>query len=591
MNHHGISVVHSRRKVLQVGAALLASTVLRRPAYAAPLSSSAVGDPREPAALPAAILSAYEVGERDITINPGTYVLPDTGSNSIELNDWSDATIHCKDVTLIFEGWRHRPIQLKGCSNVTLQDATLQFAVLSYTQGRIKAIGTDTKGRYVDWQIDAGYPTNIDPEKASYNVLDQHTRLLKVGTGDSESKQVESLGVGFFRLRQIDGLMGGAAVNDWLVCRAPGGESIIELNNSKNCTLRRITLKNSGFAAFFEQGGEGGHHYVDCRVTRGARPSGAKEDQLIACGADGFHSVGATVGPTIERCTWDGVLLDDCIAIHGGFSKVLRAEGNKLVVESHRRMGFAVGEPVRVSSTDGFFAQANCIALRELDAPTGQLELTLDRAIGAPVDSKADNPERCGKNYKIVGCTLGNTRSRGILVKADGGLIQDCVIEGCGMSAISIGPEYYWNEADYSWNVKVVGNKIRRNALRNNAIDSPSNISQQADGVIFVHGDGAIGNRNIQISGNTLDENYSPFMMNIGWADGVRIENNIVNSPGPLPLTSPGYIVDFHNCRNVILKGNTYSRPGPSFVEAIHIGADVEGVAGNDESGMRRIDT
>jgi hypothetical protein len=123
---------------------------------------------------------------------------------------------------------------------------------------------------------------------------------------------------------------------------------------------------------------------------------------------------------------------------------------------------------------------------------------------------------------------------RGILVKADDGVIQNCVIRGCGMSAISIGPEYYWNEANYSWNVTVADNLFSQNALRNNL---------NADGVIFVHGDGAMGNRNITIIRNRFEDNYSPNMMNIAWADGVKITDNIINTPAPLPLSEPGHIM------------------------------------------------
>ena len=443
-----------------------------------------VGDPAQPSGLPAAIQEAYNSGAHDITIKPGKYILPATGKNNIEMIGWKDVVIHCKGVTIIFEEARSRPVMLRNCTNITIEDAILQFAGIPYTQGRIKAMGEDAKGKYVDWQVDAGYTTEINPAKTTYNVIDQKTRLLRVGTGDSRAKESEDLGNGLFRLRQITGMMEGAKVNDWLVCRARGGSSIIQLNNSKSCTMRKIILLNSGFGAFFETGGDGDHHYYDCKVTRGPKPKGATEEQLISCGADGFHSTGTRIGPTIERCIWDGVLLDDPIAIHGSLQNVIRSEGNKLILEKGNRANFMVNEPVRISSGDGLFAQANCVAMRVLDPPDSFLELTLDQTIFVPPNAKAGNPEHNGKNFKIIDCILGNTRSRGILVKGDNGLIQGCTIEGCGMSAISIGPEYYWNEADYSWNVTVKGNTLRHNGLRNNL---------RADGVLFVHGDGAIG--------------------------------------------------------------------------------------------------
>ncbi len=578
----------SRRDALKMGGSLLAAAALPGWGMETHPTAVTVGDPSHPSTLAAEIADAYSKGAREIQVNAGVYVLPATGKNSIELTNWSSAAIRCKDVTLVFQELKHRPILLRGCTHVTIEDATLQFATPAFTQGRITAMGEDGSGRYVDWKIDAGYTSAIYPRKVSFNVIDGNTRLLKVGTGDFGASNCVARGPGLFRLRKINGLIGGAAVNDWLVCRADRGESIIQLDSSKECTMKRIVLKNAGFAAFFETDGDGGHHYMDCRVTRGPLPPGATEEQLISCGADGFHSNGTRVGPTIERCAWDGVLLDDCIAIHGRLQKVIRADGNKLTLEAGNDGRFAVNEPVRISSSDGFFGEARCTGMRTLDAPQRYLELTLDKELAAPANSRAGNPERCGRSYRILDCTLGNTRSRGILVKGDDGLIQGCTIDGCGMSAISIGPEFYWGEGDYCWNVTVAHNTLRRNALRNTATpESKPDISQGADGVIFVHGEGAIGNRNIKITGNRFDHNYCPYMMSIAWVDGVEITDNIIDAPSPLPLASPGHVISLHDARNVVLKGNIYADPGPSVVQAVYLGKNVEGVTGNGPSGIQ----
>ena len=129
------------------------------------------------------------------------------------------------------------------------------------------------------------------------------------------------------------------------------------------------------------------------------------------------------------------------------------------------------------------------------------LELTLDRVSGVPAEAKASNPRNNGAGYKILNCTMGNCRSRGILVKADNGLIEGCTISGCGMSAISIGPEYYWGEADYSKNVTIKGNKLLNNVLNGSEA-----------GVIFVHGDGAMGNGNLTITGNHQPRRSCPIL-------------------------------------------------------------------------------
>ena len=436
-----------------------------------------------------------------------------------------NAVIHAKSVTIVFEEISQRPIRLNRCDQVTLEGATLLFAEPSFTQGRVKAIGEDAQGKYLDWQIDAGYPV-FDPVKSMLDVVDQNTRLLKTGTGDTGCQSAELLGTGLFRLRKMYGQLGATAVNNWLITRRPdGGSSIIHLDGCSHCTMRGLTLQNSGFAAFFETGGEGGHYYVDCRVSPGPKPAGATEEQLVGCGADGFHSAGTRHGPTIERCAWEGVLHDDCIAIHGSLQKIIRGEGNQLILEKGNRGGFAVGEPVRISSKDGFFGEFKCAALRVLTDEGELLELTLDRASGAPAEAKASNPRNNGAGYRILNCTLGNCRSRGILVKADNGLIAGCTISGCGMSAISIGPEYWWGEADYSQNVTVRGNTLQNNVLNGSEA-----------GVVFVHGDGAIGNENLAITGNRFDRNYGQIAIYAEDTDGILIDGNrFISSPRRFP--------------------------------------------------------
>ena len=306
----------------------------------------------------------------------------------------------------------------------------------------------------------------------------------------------------------------------------------------------------------------------------GPRPDGASEDELVGCAADGFHSVGTITGPIIDHCSWEGLLHDDCIAIHGSLQNVLRSEGAKLILESGNRGGFVVGEPVRISSAQGYYGEFTCQEMSHTHDREALLELTLDRASGAPADAKASNPRRNGAGFKILDCTLGNCRSRGILVKADNGLIENCTISGCGMSAISIGPEYWWREADYSRNVTVRNNKLLNNVL--NGSDA---------GVIYVHGDGAIGNGNIKIIGNDFEQNYGQIAVHVEDTDGVLISSNhfMVSSlrlPDKVRTT-----LDFRSTKNITLRGNTVDDSNGNDL-LVKLGEKVQGITGNNSSGI-----
>lgn len=532
-----------------------------------------VGNPKNPADLARSMEEAYEQGARDITLTPGTYHLPASKTgDSIRLTKWNDTTIHAWGVTLVFEDLAHRPLHFIDCKNVTWDGGLLRFARPAFTQGRITAVSSDTLGEFTDWQVDAGYFAGIDPVKSTFNAIDPRTRGLKAAVGDWRPRSCQTMGPGLFRLRYITGGAKGFAVSDRLVTRAPGGTTIAHLDGCENCTLRNVTFENGGFATLFETKGKGGNHYLNCTIQPGPRPAGATEDELVGGGADGFHSVGTATGPDIEDCTFTGVFLDDCIAIHGSFHRVVSSTGSTLVILSRPEDRPAAGDTLRVSNPHGFFAQAKCTAVEAL--PNDAVKVTLDQTLNLSVDSsseadphkgtKAGDPGRCGRGFRILRCHLGNTRSRGILAKADDGLIDHCQIEGCAMSGVSLGPEYWWGEADYSWNVTISNNTFRS--------CSKNNYDQ---GSIWVHGEGAIGNRNITIDENRFENCYGQYVMRIEFAAGVRITHNQIDGSFPIPAKSPGHVVWLAHDTEVELMGNAVTNQGSHAGEIVGLAADM----------------
>lgn len=485
-------------------------------------SITAVGDPLYPANLPKALDQAYKSGTRDITINPGVYSLPRSGHQTFLCEQWKDATVHANGVTLIFQEVSECPVLLRHCSNVTWDGGKLLFVRPAYTQGRVIAVGSSEIEDYFDWQIDKGYPDYNSEKRSSFNVVDSATRLLKVGVSDCYALHFDRKELGLLRLYFALGTKQKISVNDRLLTRVEAGSNIFRLEDSSSCTVKNVTLENGGFGTFFETGGDGGNNYIDCKIRPGPRPKDATEDQLVACGADGFHSVGTKKGPNIEGCVFEGIFLDDCIAIHGRFERVLKADDNVMIL-SGTRTAATISEPLRIADTKGFFTQQTCSSiLRQTDQ---NIRVMLEGNVLVPVDhsedadvhkgTKISNPNYCGGHYKVVRCKLGNTRSRAILVKADHGTISGCIVEGCGMSAISIGPEFWWNEAGYCWDVTVSDNTFR-----------DCNKTNGNQPTVWVHGDGAIGNRNIAIENNSFENSYGRYIIRIDATEGAKISGN-----------------------------------------------------------------
>ncbi len=531
---------------------------------AARVGAATIGSPSTPSELFAQLTSAYKAGQRDLTITPGLYKLPPADRDTLGFDGWRDTKIHARGVTMVFEDttWAHRPVRFLHCKNVLFEGATLSLAIPAATQGRIALLGERDGKRFADWQIDAGYTADVDPVKSALDVVDQRTRVLKVGTGDFSPASVDTLAPGRFRM-WFRGELPGFVVGDWLITRAGGGSVICHVDSSERVTLQGLHLQNGGFATLFETSG-GSNRYLACVVEPGPLPAGASEPPICGCGADGFHSTGTSVGPDIEGCEFRGVFHDDNIAIHGSFHNVEAVDGTVLTLKDGAD-DFAVGQPVRISDEHGFFEQAICTRIAA--GSQGRPSLTLDRAMGVPVGAKANNPGRCGRGFKILRCKLGNTRSRGILVKGDDGIIDGNLIEGCGMPAVSIGPEYYWGEANYVWNLRVAHNTFRQ-CQKNGS----------GDGTVFVHGDGAIGNRKITITDNVFDTCYGSTRMSWAWVDGLAVTNNRILCH---EVTLPGsaHALTLAHAHHVTAWGNTiHDVRIPR--EAVQLGPDTPGADG-----------
>ncbi len=533
-----------------------------------------VGDPKQPGKLAQAVQDAYAQGARKIVIRPGTYFLPDVGHTAITLDGWRDAAVSGYGATLILTDlhWMHDAVDLKNCAGVTLAGLTLSQNKITSYQGRIVAVGKDGDGKdYCDWKPDAGYPVPPEHEKGflggDVNVVDAQTRLFKVGAGDFYGVSYQALPGGLFRAQ-----MKGGAAGDWLVGRYGDAPFKVYLNSCHGCTVRDVTLVRNGFAPLREENG-GGNRYLHVVWALGPPPAGGKEAPLVTNSADGMHMTGAYPGPDIERCVFQGLFLDDCIAIHGYLQTVTAVNGPALTLKGGAG-ALKPGGPVRISDTKSFFGEATVTSIK--DNGDGTTAVVLDKDLGVPPDAKLSNPLADGAGYKIIGCRLGNTRSRGILAKADSGLIQDNVIEGCGQAAISLGPEVGWGEADYVRDVT-----ISRNVIRG------SGRCAYGGGAILVHGDGARGNRDIVVQDNHFFADYQGDI-DIQWADGVTLAGNVIaGAPFWPPGISRQSPVSLGHSRAVTLRANVVRNPGVYRPVLVLLGTDVTGLQGDDAAGIR----
>jgi hypothetical protein len=549
-----------------LAAALFALALLGGSAIAqnAAPASVTVGNPAEPNALPQAILDAYAHGARQITIRPGTYLLSHTGGTLIDLTHWSDAVISAYKVTLIIDNQAGAGtlFQLDGCHHVTIAGPVTSQTLQTAYQGHVLSIDqSDPQHLTCVWRPSAGYPVpDAETKELWINFVDAKTKTINTLAGDYYHASLTPLGDGTYRIG-LENRRIWFHIGDYIVARYGDPPAKIHLTGSHECTVKDFTMMRNGFAPIFEGEG-GGNHYIRCHWMLGPRPHGATEDPVVTNAADGLHSPDCDPGPDIEDCTFTGVFLDDCIAIHGGYHKVISVNGPTIVAQNAYAY-YAVGEPVRISNDHGFYLQANVTVLK--DNGDGTSTLTLDSTVAVPTDAHLSNPLHDGQGYKIINCRLGNTRSRGIIVKADSGIIQGCTITNCGLG-LRIGPEYP-SEADYSQHVRVLGNTLADN-----------NTALQIDG------SGVKENKDITIQGNHFMDNLGQDI-NIAWADGVTVDGNTFTAPNAfLADAKPLAPISVHDTNNVVINGNHILTPNAYPKPFVSIGDDVQGLTQNMET-------
>jgi hypothetical protein len=524
-----------------------------------------VGNPKSPDSLGQELTDAYNRGARRISIRVGTYQFSLSGHPILDLSHWKDVKITGHSAILISSEteWGNELIRMDSCSNVEIDDLTLSQTWQPALQGKVTSVSEigDSRTQCV-WQPDPGYP--IPDAGATHfnkgpNIVDAKTRLLKHGCGDEWNADLEPSAGGGYRV--TFGHRVNLAAGDWLVASGKAAPCKVHVLNSHGCTLSNVTLLRNAFASVFEENG-GGNSYYDCHWLLGPKPTEALDKPLVSCSADGFHSVGAYPGPDIENCDFSGVLLGDCITVHGSLQQVKGSSGDTIVVDQDGG-NLKADQPIRIGAP-GFFENGFVKSIH----PNGDhtVTVTLDRILNVPVGARVGNPLFNGQSFKVLGCHIGGTRSRGILVKADSGLIANNVIGGCGMSGISVGPEYEWKEGDYVQDLSVKDNQFGKNGFAGGDLAA-----------ILIHGEGAKGNRNLTIEGNTFDSDYSGDI-DLQWTMGAIIRQNSFTPPdAPPPGLSAPHAISVRSSSDVQIQRNQFKGFGYRNPR-IYTGADVQGM-------------
>lgn len=532
---------------------------------------------------------AISAHESKLVIPRGIYRVtpPKPQAPHLTLRNAKDLTIDATGVTLVCTTL-NQAVRLDGCSNVTIVGLTIDYDPLPFTQGTITRISDDDSA--FDIKLHDGYPTVGG--KVRGIVIDPVTRVVKNETWSRFSGNATSDATGAVHVDWGRPIRDAAKAGDLVVLTGPTlSPHGIFLTHCARTTLDSVTVHASTSFAIIEVHGDA-NTYRNVRIVPGPTPPGATEARLLSSNADGIHSKHASKGPTIERCDLNATG-DDGIAINGDFAMIVRASGARsFILAPSRELTFKVGDRVR-----GFDEQlvptelGRIVEVRSVE-PTGEndprpvqqrrlpelryaehlqkqtYEVTLDRELKLSAGSLMSSPDRNGSGFAVRGCTIRNNRARGILVKASEGVIEGNTIEASALAGIVLSPECeYWLEADYSRDVVIRENTLRRVGCGSR---NPGAIQAGAISVVADSKGAADGHQNIVIERNTVEDSAGCSVVVMS-ANGVTLRQNKFIRPGHLPYgTGSKFGVDgtavvwISQAKNITLDANTTTDPGPN---------------------------
>ena len=475
--------------------------------------------------------------------------------NNVEINGNGSKFIYTKDISAFV---------LEECSGVSLNNITVDYNPLLFTQGMI----TKLDGDHIEFQVDAGYSDDMDfyfnNGANSANVIDSETGAMKANTRDWFSVQsftginhnTFSLNIGW----DINGRMAQSQymvkVGDLIAIKKSIGHAVT-FYWCKNISVTNFTMNGAGGFAFLEMYGDGGHYYNNVKITPGPKPAGATRERLFSTNADVIHSASVKVGPTIENCLFEKQG-DDGVNVHGYYGFAVQKVDAKTwlicpkyadIIQPDDELEINDGgsyetkkftTAVSVKKVERNDLESLSIKAWEGKHPpqsyTALLEVTFSDAVEMELGDAVSSITRNSSGAVIRNSTFRGNRSRAIVAKTFDVLIEGNTIENTGLSGIVCSSEIgYWGEAHFSRNII-----IRNNTLTgcNTSVMTRTDYSEEI-GAINVSLFGPLDfkgmyesqpNKNIIIENNTIIDGYAYgiFLSNI---NGVSVTGNeIANS-------------------------------------------------------------
>ena len=498
-------------------------------------------------------------GKSLINIPKGRYFLDIDKGVHYTFNNMKNVTVEGNGSVIICKK-QSRAFDIKNCENFTLQNITIDYDPLCFTQGTLDAISDD--GRKWEVTLHEGYPVeNIYHSKIQFfdpKTMDLKENFYTMHNSDYTFEQSKE------NLRKLTLTIkrnipkGVVNVGEYIVFPIMVknmAQHCIVMESNINQVLKNVTIYGSNMFSIVEHDCDN-THFLNCTITRNPTDNSKSIRRLRSGNGDGIHSKHAVKGPTIDGCRVE-FNADDNIAINGRFYPVYKIDKDKKEIFILSRDGavfqveptdeiVVVNNSGPIRGMSKVLSKKNDVASKaDLDSCFAKFTIKLQSqenlkyAACIKLDSWVDNlsvgdlvysSNRTGNNFIVRNNFVGHTRARGILIKASNGIIENNTIEGTQLAAISLSPEFNWLEAGCSNNIVVRNNSIRNcmHASTHPGMTQPGVIT-----VITINASGKVSeagtSNNITITNNTIDHCPKPYVVATSTTNLTISENKFSN--------------------------------------------------------------
>ena len=471
---------------------------------------------------------------RELILPPGSYCLAAGEKKAhLFLEGVEDFTLTAYGAKLVCEDYTKPMLGMLSCSGITLRGYAVDHTMPANTQGRVLKVEDD---HTIIWIADEGYPDCLCDEKwfEPEGLGEGYRKNSDRPYCDVYADKKEALGQSATRVhfRGPHTLR----VGDKVIFRGRT-VSVNYYGNCRKTLVEDVTLYNGSGFGFMEFGGEGGTVLRRVLLTPGEPPANGVPERLISV-CDATHSTCMRRGIRVYDSFFEK-MTDDATNVNGCYGDVLAVreeDGNTWVrygTGTSRYTSvcadFRSGDRVMVYTQAGKLLYDGT-AVSETRLEKDEKWVKLQGMLVPEGDAVIQNASANGYGFAFENCIFQNNRSRGLLIKANGGVIRHCTLNDNGMSAILVKAEIEdgWGECGFTEDLLVEDNLITRSGyFSGTELHTP--IHKSGDSTPTA--DPAYHNqKRITIRHNKITDRYTRYAISVNMAENIVMEGNDVGS-------------------------------------------------------------